>query len=95
MVHALISDNGSNFIGENKVLLRNFKNMVDEAQETLAANNINWKFIPSGSPYFGSICETAVKSMKRHLLKTIGSHVLNVEEMYMVLAKIKVCIRGL
>lgn len=35
-----------------------------------------------------------MKSMKRHLFKRIGSHVLNVEEMYRVLARIEACMNS-
>lgn len=70
-------------------LKREVATMIPAAQEILAINNINWKFIPVGSPYFGRVWEVAVKSMKRHLLKDISNTLLNMEEMYTLFAQIE------
>ncbi|XP_037906171.1 uncharacterized protein LOC119648480 [Hermetia illucens] len=94
MCHTLISDNGTNFVGADKLLRETARKMIEEAQGKLAVNNIDWKFIPPGSPHFGGIWEAAVKSMKRHLIKTIGAHLLNVEEMFTLLAQIEACMNS-
>lgn len=37
------------------ILKREVATMIPAAQEILAINNINWKFIPVGRPYFGRV----------------------------------------
>ncbi|GFW54862.1 integrase catalytic domain-containing protein [Trichonephila clavipes] len=56
----LFSDNGKNFIGssnEIKKLLEIVRNPDEKLANYLAAEGIEWKFIPARSPNFGGLWE--------------------------------------
>jgi transposase InsO family protein len=77
----MYSDNGTNFVGTRNELLK-VKAALDKVFPHLAAErNIEWKMIPQGSPHMGGLWESAVKSVKLHMKKTIGKTLLNFEEM--------------
>ena len=53
-----------------------------ESLEPLTAyHKIQWLTTPPRSPDFGCLWEAAVKSFKRHLLKTTGKAILPIEEL--------------
>ncbi|GFU71834.1 transposon Tf2-8 polyprotein [Trichonephila clavipes] len=61
----LFSDNGKNFVGasnEIKKLLEIVRKPDEKLANYLAAEGIEWKFIPARSPNFGGLWEAAVKS---------------------------------
>ncbi|GFT62419.1 integrase catalytic domain-containing protein [Trichonephila clavipes] len=61
----LFSDNGKNFVGtsnEIKKLLEIVRNPDVKLANYLAAEWIEWKFIPVRSPNFGGLWEAAIKS---------------------------------
>jgi hypothetical protein len=57
-------------------------------QNFLANKRCDWKFIPPHGPHFGGSWEAAVKSMKYHLRRTLGSHNATYEELSTLLAEI-------
>ncbi|GFW16194.1 integrase catalytic domain-containing protein [Trichonephila clavipes] len=62
----LFSDNGKNFVGasnEIKKLLEIVRNPDEKLANYLAAEGIEWKFIPARSPNFGGLWEAAIKSL--------------------------------
>ncbi|GFX85003.1 integrase catalytic domain-containing protein [Trichonephila clavipes] len=64
----LFSDNGKNFVGasnEIKKLLEIVRNPDEKLANYLAAEGIEWKFIPARSPNFGGLWEAAIKSCKK------------------------------
>jgi hypothetical protein len=63
-------------------------------QEFLATEGCDWKFIPPHGPYFGGLWEAAVKSMKHHLRRTLGSHIATYEELCTLLAEIETCLNS-
>ena len=86
-------DNGSNFIGARKDLIK--------LQETLSNKEVNslfvyanpkgsqWIIIPSRSPHFSGLWEADGKSMKRHLRRIVGQQKLSNEELLTVLTLIE------
>ncbi|XP_037931692.1 uncharacterized protein LOC119666485 [Teleopsis dalmanni] len=88
----LYSDNGTNFIGALKKLDKEFGNAIKNNTSMLpilAAEKIEWHFIPPASPHFGGIWEAAVKSVKYHLKRVIGETKLTFEEMTTLLNQIE------
>ncbi|XP_011313451.1 uncharacterized protein [Fopius arisanus] len=88
----ITSDRGTNFIGAQRQLGQRF----DEAQREfrdlafhLASEGNQWKFIPPHSPHVGGKCEAAVKSVKYHLLRIMGSSTLTYEEFTTLLTQIE------
>ena len=83
----IYSDNGTNFQGAANQLHAIY-NMLQSSsemarvQDFLANEGCNWKFIPPHAPHLGGLWEAAVKSMKCHLKRTLGSQVATYEELY-------------
>ena len=55
----------------------------------LSEMGTEWFFIPPASPHFGGLWEAGVKSIKTHLLQTIGNSSLTFEEMSTLLTQIE------
>lgn len=86
------SDNALNFVGAKNELLRvySFLNLNHEnIANKLAADQINWHFIPARSPNFGGIWEAGIKSTKYHIKRVIGNVALNFEEFNTVLSRVE------
>jgi hypothetical protein len=60
----------------------------------LATEGCDWKFIPPHGPHFGGLWKAAVKSMKYHLRRTLGTHIATYEKLCTSLAEIKVCLNS-
>ncbi|GAB0089833.1 hypothetical protein DMENIID0001_044500 [Sergentomyia squamirostris] len=94
----IMSDNGTNFVGAQKILDREtalaIKAASEFAAQALIEDEIKWKFIPPGSPHFGGIWEAAVKSVKTHLTRTIGLTKLTYEELATLLAQVEACLNS-
>lgn len=76
------SDCGTNFIGANRQMVELMKQAAEEEK-------IRWCFNPPSAPNFGGLWEAGVRSMKHHLIRSVGLHVLTFEEMYTVLCCIE------
>jgi len=63
-------------------------------QDFLATEECEWKFIPPHGPHFGGLWEGAVKSMKYHLRRTLGSQFATYEELCTLLAEIEACLNS-
>lgn len=97
-VRNLYSDNGTNFVSANKILAENLELEQDEYNSEvcneLIKNETKWHFSPPGAPHFNGLAEAAVKTVKLHLLKTIGDTKLTYEEMSTLLAEIEACVNS-
>ncbi|GFU07872.1 integrase catalytic domain-containing protein [Trichonephila clavipes] len=88
----LFSDNGKNFVGasnEIKKLLEIVKKPDEKLANYLAAEGIEWKFIPARSPNFGGLWEAAIKSCKYHLKRVVNGINLTYEELLTVTVQIE------
>jgi len=87
----MYSDNGTNFVGANKVLHSYFQRVEGQRtiEESLSDLKIQWNFIPPSAPHFGGLWEAAVKSAKRHLLKINTMGLLTFEEMNTLLCRVE------
>ncbi|UYV60184.1 hypothetical protein LAZ67_1000270 [Cordylochernes scorpioides] len=85
------SDNATNFVGAHKIIGK----LCHNAGKVLTnSEGIQWKFIPPSAPHFGGLWEAGVKSMKYHLRRTMGSALLNFEELTTLLAQIEACLNS-
>ncbi|UYV78480.1 hypothetical protein LAZ67_16001679, partial [Cordylochernes scorpioides] len=85
------SDNATNFVGAHKIIGK----LCHNASKVLTnSEGIQWKFIPPSAPHFGGLWEAGVKSMKYHLRRTMGSALLNFEELTKLLAQIEACLNS-
>jgi len=60
-------------------------------QDFLATEGCEWKFIPPHGLHFGGLWEAAVKSIKFHMRRTLGSQFATCEELCTLLTEIEVC----
>ena len=72
------SDHGTNFVGAARQLkdLYDFlshPNSLDLISNFCTNQKIKWEFIPERAPHFGGLWEAAVKSLKKHLHRIVGS----------------------
>ncbi|GFX40414.1 integrase catalytic domain-containing protein [Trichonephila clavipes] len=88
----LFSDNGKNFVGasnEIKKLLEIVRKPDEKLANYLAAEGIEWKFIPATSPNFGGLWEAAIKSCNYHLKRVVNGINLTYEELLTVTVQIE------
>lgn len=92
----VMSDNGTTFQGADRELRAQFRAAISDPriEAILAKDRIEWKFIPPASPHFGGIWESGVKSLKHHLRRVIGDHLLTLEEMSTLLCRIEACLNS-
>lgn len=94
----LFSDNGTNFVGANRLLQELSESEKTEFDEKLngelAKREITWNFSPPGAPHFNGLVEAAVKTTKKHLMKAIGETKLTFEEMSTVLAQVEAAVNS-
>ncbi|XP_072761509.1 uncharacterized protein [Anoplolepis gracilipes] len=91
---SIYSDNGTNFVGANRVLeeLRDLFNREEFRRHIvneMANEAITWHFIPPRAPHFGGLWEAAVRSIKHHLNRTVSYGSLTFEESATLLIQIE------
>ncbi|XP_011866631.1 PREDICTED: uncharacterized protein LOC105561346 [Vollenhovia emeryi] len=88
---SMYSDNGTTFQGADKEMTASFQAATrnPEFQNYLATESVSWHFLPPAAPHFGSLWEAAVRSVKHHLKRSIGTHTLTFEELSTLLCRIE------
>lgn len=97
-VQHVYSDNGTNFVKANKILMEKTE-LEQEEYNSIIYNemtkfNTQWHFSPAGAPHFNGLAEAAVKSVKLHLVKAIGETKLTFEEMCTLLYQIEATVNS-
>lgn len=87
----MYSDNGRNFVRADHELQQLFedKDFKGSIHELATNERMEWHFIPPRSPHYGGIWESAVRSMKLHLKRTLGEVCLTVGEMTTILTQVE------
>ena len=90
-IQNMYSDNGTNFVGANKILQNDCKKAEMQWKQDLEIKfqTVKWHFIPPSSPHFDELWEAGVKSIKTHLYKIIGNSNLTYEELLTLLVQIE------
>ena len=83
---AMYCDNGTNSVGARNQLsdlyrLVNSKEFNEKTEQYVTNQGIEWHFSPPRTPHFGGIWEAAVKSLKHHLVRTVGESLFTYEEL--------------
>lgn len=78
----IYSDQGTNFIGANRLL-------HSIAQNAGVQLKIKWHFNPPAAPHFNGLAEAGVKSVKTHLRRVIGDQIMTFEEFYTLITRIE------
>ncbi|KMQ88386.1 hypothetical protein RF55_12139 [Lasius niger] len=88
----LSCDCGTTLTGADAELKQLFSTAPQE-QERLASllsnDGTQWRFNPPSAPHFGGKWKAAVKSVKFHLKRIVGAHLLTFEEMTTLLTQIE------
>lgn len=94
----IYSDNATCFVKANKLLINKTELEMEEynieLRNELLRLNIQWHFSPPSGPHFNGLAEAAVKSIKTHLKKIMGSTLLTFEEMSTLLCQIEACVNS-
>ncbi|XP_065355004.1 uncharacterized protein LOC135949382 [Calliphora vicina] len=94
----IYSDNGTNFVGAAELLKKERLEFVKTLQQNIihhySHQNVDWKFIPPGSPHMGGLWEAGVKSFKTHLRKMIPNMKFTFEELSTILTRIESCLNS-
>ncbi|XP_011707599.1 PREDICTED: uncharacterized protein LOC105462593 [Wasmannia auropunctata] len=93
---SMYSDNGTTFQGADRELRTAAKSASAEPNflSRIASEGTTWHFIPPSAPHFGGLWEAAVRSVKYHLKRCIGSYTLTFEELSTVLCRIEACLNS-
>lgn len=94
----MYSDNGTNFVGANRILLQQYKCIVENIDNfflgKISEMGVQWHFNAPVWPSAGGLWEAAVKSMKYHLKRVIGDQRLTYEELTTLLCQIEACLNS-
>lgn len=94
----IYSDNGTNFVGSNKVLNREYLDLqatLDSSfYSAITDMKVQWHFNAPGWPSAGGLWEAAVKSLKYHLKRVIGEQKLTFEEYSTLLSQLEACLNA-
>ncbi|XP_058446157.1 uncharacterized protein LOC131427192 [Malaya genurostris] len=92
----LWSDNGTNFVGADRMLRENLQNLNfnTEIDHHLSRCEVKWRFITSSASHMGGMWEAAVKSMKKHFRTVVGTQVLTFEDLTTLLVEIETCLNS-
>lgn len=83
------SDNGSNFIGCNRLLKDTWKSIQGEAKNSLALQEVDWKFIPRFAPSMGGLWESGIGALKSFLKRMENIKNLTIDEFQTIVCKIE------
>lgn len=91
ILRTITSDNGTNFVGAARELARDFTAVVNspELRDRCTGLRVEWLFYPPGAPHHGGMQEAAVRSVKYHLRRIIGTFTPTTEEMATLLCRIE------
>lgn len=89
MTKQMWSDNGTTFVGTNNYLQSIDKSHQQWAQTIEHEFQLKWSFIVPRAPSWGGIWEAAVKSVKKHIIRVVGSQNLTFEEWSTLLAQVE------
>lgn len=91
----LYSDNGTAFVGANRIMRQDLKAWKNSYMQQQEANlGISWHFIAPGAPHQGELWEAAVKSAKKHLVRVVGTQRLFDEEFNTLITRIEACLNS-
>lgn len=98
MPREIWSDNGTNFVGANTSLKKEFteflKSYADSIMSFATERGCEWHFIPPYSPHFGGIWEAGVKSVKGQLKFVMANNAFTFEQWCTALAQIEACLNS-
>nr|XP_049706201.1 uncharacterized protein LOC126056614 isoform X3 [Helicoverpa armigera] len=86
---SITSDNGTNFVGTCNELHRFLQDSSSQISSAVAQEGIEFLFIPSYTPHFNGMAESAVRSTKYHLRRLLQLTHFTYEEMHTCLTQVE------
>ncbi|XP_062704451.1 uncharacterized protein LOC134286794 [Aedes albopictus] len=83
----IFSDNGTNFVGANRHLMQQIREINDRCANTFTDAKTKWSFNPPASPHMGGVWERMVRSVKETMRALDDGRKLNDEILVTVLAE--------
>ncbi|KAJ8723327.1 hypothetical protein PYW08_003239 [Mythimna loreyi] len=87
------SDNGTNFVGANKVMQEEYEQLKqafgDSFYNEIAEMDIEWHWNCPSWPSAGGLWERSIRSLKQHLKRVVADQALTFEEYSTILAQIE------
>lgn len=92
----LYSDNATNYVGAAAIFCKTEKDMgfTTDTINALCTMGTKWHFSPQLSPHFNGLAESAIRSVKHHIRRVLGTATLTYEEMLTVLTQIECCLNS-
>lgn len=91
----MYSDNGTTFVGANREMQEAIKTWQQKKTlDFVQAKGTEWHFITPAAPFQGGIWEAAVKSMKHHLKRVMGTQKYSFEVLQTLLAEVEACLNS-
>ncbi|XP_024879228.1 uncharacterized protein LOC112459393 [Temnothorax curvispinosus] len=92
----MYSDNRTTFVGADRALQQAYKAALQDPNflNLTASDNVTWNFLPPSAPHFGGLWEAGVRSVKIHLRRVLGPHMLTFEEFSTLLCRIEACLNS-
>ena len=93
----IFNDNGTTFKGASAEIRDLFEAASCTGREiaaAVAADGVEWKFIPPRAPHFGGRWEAGVKAAKYHLRRVLGETKLTYEEFATLSTQIEACLNS-
>lgn len=91
----IYSDNGTNFAGAEPMLIQAIKSWEsDKIQRHVRLEGTEWHFITPSAPHEGGIWEAAVKQMKHHLKRVMGTQKYSFQGLSALLASVEACLNS-
>lgn len=91
----VFSDNGTNLVATERILRQAVENWKQSSvQQFVRWNGTEWHFITPAAPHEGGLWEAAVKSMKHHLRRVVGTQKYSYEGISTLVACIEACLNS-
>ena len=78
-IRTFISDRGTNLVGADGILRREWNSWRETIAPELHKKNIEWTFIPAGTPHYGGLWERVVGLFKKHITSATRGDILHVD----------------
>ncbi|XP_077280519.1 uncharacterized protein LOC143907550 [Temnothorax americanus] len=93
---SMYSDNGTTFVGADREMTSAYRSALRDPNflNATASNNVAWHFIPPAAPHFDGLWKAGVRSVKLHLRRVLGKHMLTFEELSTLLCRIEACLKS-
>ena len=88
-VRTFISDRGTNMIGANAILRREWNAWRETVAPELHKKGLEWTFIPAGTPHYGGIWERVVGLFKKHITSATRGDILHVDTFNTIVVEIE------